>query len=691
MSVLSLCDICEQANFIMGGGVLGLLTQVLSEHVDKALILQPAGEDLSVVDVVGIPLYRTTIEKGCFHVKRRISSNVGDDWRVLLLDDDFRSIFLENWTHMVILGGDDCPVMVLLGEEPSESLGRLFSGAHGLVRIWSRYRSIDEMERSMASLSYLLYAVKSALPSIFEPFPPEFLATFLVDVMRESFCPKTLSLFKDDGRSLVFVAGDPLPVPIREGIFSDKHLSPVPIILDERHSDALGVSNGKILEKRCSVVLPIISGSDRFFYLIEWGGIQSREAGDVLELIGGVTAKAMAMSRMREESASQVMELSRREFALRGLHEATLSLMENDTEDGLVGRMLDIFGEMTQSRVTWAVIYIPGAEGYVLWGERRDGCVCFKNTFLCSSVHPLVADGFPDSLDASSAGGLFQAAGLGEVWPGGVLDLAERVFTLKDGSSILGYVAVSCSVTGGNYGDNDSLETLAASSSVALRRCRLLEEVRSQRNELDRQVRARAFLQELAGDLQQIRSIESLRDGLRQSLPLALGLREARLHVLSETSGAIPLGIARSESPAISGDSVWVPLRSGRQTHGYLELIPDRLSTVGKDRLELMGLVGAFVAPRLDTMRYCPVADSVDLGDVLDRIVRNGIEELTRDGFDHSVIVGPTELSEEQRSVGFKVVSALGRSLVILPFKWDGEFRQLFPSEEGWVLFNSGD
>ena len=685
---MPLCELYEQAKFVLGGGVLGLLNQVLADKVDRALIVQPQGQHLSVMDAVGLDCPVSRIENGLSMVTKQASIHKVDDWCLMSLDDSFALSLEGEWTHLALLGGDGWPIMVFLDRSPDEELKRILGGANGLVKIWSRYRSVEDVERSMASLSYLLYAVKSALPSIFEPFPPEFLATFLVDVMRESFCPKRLSLIKDDGESLSFLAGDPCDIPVREGIFADRHISPVPLSLRNGYMGALGDANLEMLKDSYSVVLPIISAQDRFFYLLEWGDTHTKEALDVLELIGGVTAKAMAMSRLREEGASQVVELSQREFALRSIHEATLSLMENDTEDILLPRMLDIFGEMAQSRVAMVVLYDPSLKGYVLWGERRDGGISTERRLLKPQEIPVQVMDLPDSFGVDMAPSVFEALGLPELCAPELLDFSERIFLLKDRDSFMGYVAVSCSVTGGSYGDDQGLETLAASSTVALKRCRLLDEVKGQRDELDRQVRMRSFLQELASDLQQIKSVDALKEALSQSLPLTLGLKSVDLMSVSVEEGVLPAKVFSSDHPVIQGDSVWVPLRSGRQLHGAMRLVPEDIAAVGKEKLELMALIGAFVAPRFDTMRYCPVADSIDLDIVVDTLVQRGVEELEREGFPCTVLIGPSALTEEQHGACLKVMKVLDRSVAILPFTWDGEIQQLFSPSQGWAPFS---
>ncbi|MCF4151836.1 hypothetical protein L2W58_08475 [Dethiosulfovibrio sp. F2B] len=685
---MTLCSLYEQAAFLLGGGVLELLVKFLGERVGRLAILQPDGDDLSLVDGVGIASSGAILYGGMDHVRRLLAKKSDQGVTILEIDGIMDLALEEDWSRMVLLGGSPWVVAVMLPEVPDEETLRLLKGADGLVRIWDRHRSIDGIEKNMASLSYLLYAVKSALPSIFEPFPPEFLATFLVDVMKESICPERISLLQDDGKSLCHLAGDESPLLDRGGIFSKEYLSPVPVPIEESHRFAVGSDNFDRLGELYSVVLPIISGSDRFFYLVKWGSLRSGEVSDVLELIGGVTVKAMAMNRLREEGTSRVKELSRREFALRGLHRAIISLMENDTEDELLSRVLDIFGEMTQSSRCFVVVYDKSVPGYVKWGDRADGVVKVARHLLVSREEPLELEPLPGVLSVDEAVEILRDHGLSF---DDELCSDERsmdlVFPLRYGSTFVGFIAVSSSVTGSRYGDMDGLETLAASCAVAIRRCRLFGEVSMQRDLLDRQIRARDFLRDLAGEIQQIRSVDVLKNSLSSTLPLALDVEKADMICGVEGLAEISEKICPDESVIFSDVAVWVPLRSGGTLHGALKLTVEDPRSVGDDRLELMSLVGAFVAPRLEAMKCCHRGKVMDVGRMVELAVRSSVEELILDGFEPSVISATVSLSEEQERCCFRVLKEGTRAIVVLPFPWEGEIRQLFPPSDGWAPF----
>jgi hypothetical protein len=685
---MTLCSLYEQATFLLGGGVLELLVKFLGERVGRMAILQPDGDDLSFVDGVGIASSGAILHGGMDHIRRLLAQKSDQGVTVLEIDGAMDSDLEEDWSHIALLGGSPWVVAVMLPEDPDEETIRLLEGADGLVRIWDRHRSIEGIEKNMASLSYLLYAVKSALPSIFEPFPPEFLATFLVDVMRESFCPERISLLQDDGKSLSHLAGDECTLSDRGGIFSKEYLSPVPVPMDELHRFAVGSDNLDRLGELYSVVLPVISGSDRYFYLIKWGSLRSGEVSDVLELIGGVTVKAMAMSRLREEGASRVKELSRREFALRGLHRAILSLMENDREDELLSRVLDIFGEMTQSSRCFVVVYDKSVPGYIKWGDRSDGVVKMARHILAYREEPLILEPLHGVLSVDEAVGILRDHDLyfdDELYSDqGAMEL---VFPLRYWKTFVGFIAVSSSVTGSRYGDMDGLETLAASCAVAIRRCRLFGEVSMQRDLLDRQIRARDFLRDLAGEIQQIRSVDVLKESLRATLPLALDVEKADLVCGVEGLAEISDRIRPDESVIFSDRSVWVPLRSGGTLHGALKLTVEDPRSIGDDRLELMSLVGAFLAPRLEAMRSCHRDKVMDVGRMVEHLVKDFVEELVLDGFEPSVIHGTISLSEEQERCCFRVVNDRSRTIAVLPFSWEGEIRQLFPPSDGWAPF----
>ena len=473
---MTLNELYGTTKYLLGGGVLPLLAKALAERVDGAVILQPEGRDLHVFDAVG-PFVPPSLPGAMGYLERRFAAAAGG-WRSLPIDEEGRALFPAPWSHVVLLGEGGHVVVVLLDREPDEAMGPLLEGADGLVRLWNRYRSLDEAERSLDSLAYLLYAVKSAFPSVFEPFPPDFLAAFLVDVLRESFGPERLTLLRDEGGEFRRVAGDEGPLPLRQGLFVARNLAPVPVPIEASHKESLGGENVARLGGTYSVVLPLFAGDRRFFYLLRWGSSPRPEGVHVLELMGGVTSKAMALNALREEREERIRELSAREFSLGALHRALLSLIRKESSEALLEELLDVFGEMTQSRRVLAAVHDRARGAYRLFGERRDGRVFSLDGSFWPAPEPLEVVDLPLSCPASSARTLFAVLGL-EMPPEEALpEEMDRLFLLVDGRAFLGYVALAPSVTGGAYGDGQNLETLAAASAVTLSRCRLLEEGR---------------------------------------------------------------------------------------------------------------------------------------------------------------------------------------------------------------------
>ena len=453
--------------------MLPLLTKALAEKVDRAVILQPEGDDLYVVDGLG-PAELPSLRGAGAYLERL--SDDGGRALCLSLDEEGRRFFPDGWSHVALLGHLPRAVVVVLDHEPDRETRSLLEGASGLVRLWKRYDSLDEMEGSLDSLAYLLYAVKSAFPSIVEPFPPEFLATFLVDVLRESFNPDRLTLIKDDGGLLLHVAGDEGPLPLHRGLFAARNLAPVPVSIEAAHEEGLGEGNLARLRSSYSLVLPLLFAPWRFFYLLGWDHSVRPEVNYVLELMGGVASKALAVNVLREERESQIHRLSAREFSMGALHRALLSLIRKGSARALLEELLDVFGEMTQSPRVLAVVHDEARGAYCLFGERRDGKISPLNGCLWPAPTPLEVLDVPLSCPASSAGALFAFLGLDEPPEEALPEEMERLFLLVDGRALLGYVAVAPSVTGGDYGDGQNLETLAAASAVALSRCRLQEE-----------------------------------------------------------------------------------------------------------------------------------------------------------------------------------------------------------------------
>lgn len=676
---MDLHRLCHQTSFILGGGVLSLISQALAERGVVASVFQPhSRNDLYLSDVIGGMEPLPAVADGLVRVRERSSSRAGDI--VLALDEGERSLFSGVGSHVVLLGeGPD--VVVLLEEAPDGELTDLFRSADSLVRLWRRHLSVDETERRLAGLAYMLYALKSVLPSLFEPFPVDFLATFLLDVMRECFCPEKLTLLKDEAGGLRRLGGDEGPLPLRQGLFSACHLSSVPVVVDEEHRSALGGGNFALLRDAYSAVLPLFSGNRRFFYLLKWSSPASSGLFHALELLGGIASRAMALNALQEERESQIGRLSEREFALRGLHGALLSLIDEEEEMSLLERILDAFGEMTQSRRTLLVLYDDISQTYRLRGERREGTVLFPDRRLLACASPLPAASLPLSSPAACAGSLASALEASELLFSPLGEEMERLFLLVDGERLLGYVAVGAAVTGRPYGEEESLETLASASAMALRRCRLLDEVRRQRDRLTDQVRTRTFLRELAGEIQQIRSLASLESALCQSLSVVLDVETLRLFGPSDLEAVPEEALGGGESVLIGSDH-WFPLRAGGRLKGALCLRGRR--SLDAEGLELLSLVATFVAPRLDGVEEREGGVVVDLEEPLRRLLTESVAEAEADGLDSSVVEGPAPLSEEQRRSCCRAFLFRDRAFVVLPFPWEGELEALFPVEEGW-------
>lgn len=468
---MKLDELYGDVKYLLGGGILPLLGRSLAERVDRTVIFQLQGEDLYVTDAFGVePM--PSVKGGLSYLQRR-GFPFEDRWKRLDLDEEGRNLFPGGWRYLVLLGEGEGSVVVLLEQKPDDGMTSLLCAADGLIRLWRRYDSIEGKERALAGLSYMLYAAKSAFPSIFEPFPPDEIAVFLADVLRESFVPERLTLLGDDGGRLFWIAGDEGPLPARQGLFVARHLSPVPIPVDDAHRETLGEANLTELKAVYSVVLPLFCGERRFFYLLRWGSVACAEAVLVLELMGGVTSKAMAINALHEERERRIRELSEREFSLRALRQATLSLLRNDSVEALLETLLDVFSEITRSSRIAAVVFDPSAPGYLLWGERPQGPAVRLGRLLLSCSDPFDAGEAAFSCPVSSARPLLASFGGEALAEEALLQGMDRLLFLVDRGCLLGFLALSASTEGGRYGEEENLETLVAAAAVALNRCHL--------------------------------------------------------------------------------------------------------------------------------------------------------------------------------------------------------------------------
>ena len=191
-------DLYNRIDFIVSGGALKLLTDFLDSKGLPALVLEPDGEDFKVLDAVGTVPTSLVVHDRNLHLQALFSSRPP-----LAAFEVEEAEGNEQWPYIIRMRGAYWEIYILLGKKPEASLVPELQSYAGLVRIWRTFQRIDETEKQLSRLSYMILATKSTLASIFEPMPLPYFASFLSDVLHESLFPKHIVILKDEKGSLV--------------------------------------------------------------------------------------------------------------------------------------------------------------------------------------------------------------------------------------------------------------------------------------------------------------------------------------------------------------------------------------------------------------------------------------------------------------------------------------------------------
>lgn len=454
----------KKISFLLDGGVVTTLSEYLARRTSRGLIVRPEGADLAVLDAFGaVPgdLFLKDAAKSLDAVFP--SPPLKEAW-------DVGAAPLEGeWPWAIRLRGKGWAFFVLLGEEPTREIMDEMPSFAGLIHLWQGYRRTAGTEERLSALAYMVLATKSTLASIFEPMGLDYFGAFLYDVMNESLFPGRLSILLDDGHTLTLLEGDELDLPPRKGIFAQDILSPAPVRVEEGGYDGPGEGFFGLLAEEWSAVLPIPGGSTRLFCLLRWEKMPGEEAFNFMELLGNVASKALSLARLGEEREQYIGELSRRAYLLRAIHEAALKLMGETSKEALLFKILDVFTEMAQSPQSLIVVWQPAAGGYVHLASVKDGVLEKKGT-VAGFPQGVLEEECPGSLSLEEARRLFDLMEVPALASVEGLSLMDRVFPLWDGPKLTAFAAISAPLAGTATMDEETLEILARSASVALKK-----------------------------------------------------------------------------------------------------------------------------------------------------------------------------------------------------------------------------
>ena len=447
MSEMNINEIYRQTDFLVSGGALKGLTDFLNSKGIHALVVEPENsETLNVIDAAGLIPQSLTLND---NVTQLFSKGVPHEAFELELSEANNE-----WPCVIQIKGADWKIYILMKEkqnDPAKLIEELKPYA-GLLRLWRTFKKIDETEKKLSRLSYMILATKSTLASIFEPMPLQYFASFLTDVIQESLFPKSIVILKDEGNYLTVFNGKADSIPERRGIYSSQILPPTPVITKT--------------EAPVEVILPVAEGDCRLFCIIHWDNIPDEQTMNFLELLGNLAVRAIAINNLRARSRQAEASISSGEFTVLSLSNVLKILRGADDKNRFLSLLVDIFMEQSRMNNCMFASWNASRKGYTI-NEQRTGHVKANAdpTLLPSSNGPVesskVSEAYYD-LSSSSPDSIFRSWGLaGCPWKESMKSSAMKyVFPVCDDKSLVGIIAIGAGQEGRTMLDRSQLASL---------------------------------------------------------------------------------------------------------------------------------------------------------------------------------------------------------------------------------------
>ena len=420
-------DLYEQMDFILSGGALKLLSDFLAPKVSSALILEPRGADLHILDAVGTNPPQLILSGEGLRLAALFSSRPA----VSPCEMEQAKVEGEEWPWALRLRGPHWEVYIFLKEKADDSLLAELRPYTGLLRLWQKFQRTDASEDKLSRLSYMILATKNTLASIFEPMPLNYFASFMADVLRESLFPRAVSVLKDEGGQLSLLVGSMEP-PAREGIYAQAILPSAPVLTHPGSSPY-------------RVVLPIAEAELRLFCVMEWDALPDSEMLNFLELLGNLAARAIAINSLRSKNTQAVSQVSSGDFTLLSLSSALGALKSEPDRGRFLSLAADVFLELGQMSECLLSVWSEELKGYVPSEHRSGGVKLRPNQSVLFASSRLEASQVFQSvydLRQSSAAELFTAWGMGPC-PWQAIEAMQYLLPLYDGEAVEGFVALS--------------------------------------------------------------------------------------------------------------------------------------------------------------------------------------------------------------------------------------------------------
>lgn len=447
MSENNINELYRQTDFIVNGGALKGLTDFLNAKKIQALVVEPgSSETLNVIDAAGLVPQSLTINDS---ITKLFTKGIAREAFELESSEANKE-----WPCVIQIKGADWKIYILMKEKQNE-LAKLIEELKpyaGLLRLWQTFKKINDTEKKLSRLSYMILATKSTLASIFEPMPLQYFASFLTDVIQESLFPKSIVILKDEGNYLTVFNGQADSIPERTGIYASQILPPAPVIIKR--------------ESPVEIVLPVAEGECRLFCVIHWDKIPDEQTMNFLELLGNLAVRAIAINNLRARSRQAEASISSGEFTVLSLSNVLKILRGADDKNRFLSLLADIF--MEQSRMNNCIFasWNASRKGYTI-NEQRTGHVKtnLDTTLLPSHNGPVEAAKVSEQhydLSFSSPDSIFRSWGLGGCPWKEVMKSSEMkyIFPVCDEKSLVGIIALGAGQDGRSALDRSQLASL---------------------------------------------------------------------------------------------------------------------------------------------------------------------------------------------------------------------------------------
>ncbi len=439
----------EKIDFVLSGGALKYLSDFLALQNHPAIVMEPRGADLHVLDATGVSPEKLILKGESASLnnifpKSPVKANVEID----------QAESQGEWPWVIRLRGYHWTLYILLKDKADEAFLKELHPYAGFLRLWQTFQRIDMTEKRLSRLSYMILATKSTLASIFEPMPLNYFVDFIYDVLRESLFPRSISIFKDDGSKLTLLSGDELAPPLREGLFAQLILPSTPVITKAVKTD------NALLE----VVLPIseADSQQRLFCITKWDELPNEETINFLELLGSLAARAMTINNLRISSSKAEGQISSDYFSMLSLSNVLNALKQKRDAEQFISLTSDIFSELGQITDSFIAVKSTKKQGYIPVEYRKDGIkTSFEAGVMPLSSEPSDVTTLCYDLSQVKPGLALHQLGLTGTPPWEQLNHMQHIFPFCVADNVEGFIAVASSISSMNS------QKLAALSIVA--------------------------------------------------------------------------------------------------------------------------------------------------------------------------------------------------------------------------------